>query len=131
MTLDEFYNLSPDECFERIKQESQSQAKRRVCFGTVISLLIIAVMVFIVMMKPEEFESYTNSFYICLLSIFCIATAWFAVNNLRFLRLVETIVAPKTLLHEYEKTVKNNRYAFYMLILGGIVSFYPDVNINC
>ena len=130
MTLDEFYKLGKNECFERIKQESRSQVKRRLCFGVVISLLIIAVMAFIVIVKPEEFESYTNNFYICILSVFCIAAVWFVVNNLRFLRIVDTLGAPKHLLYEYERTVKNNRYACYLFVLGCIGSFYPDISYN-
>ena len=130
MTLDEFYNLSRDECFERIKGESRSQAKLRLCYGVALSLLLIACIVFIVIREPQEYEGYTNNFYICLLSILCIATAWFAVNNFRFLKVVDTLGAPKPLLHEYEKTMNNKRYAYYLFILGGIVSFYPEILYN-
>lgn len=127
MTLDEFYNLSKDECFERIKAESRSQAKRRLCCGVVFSLLMIAGIVFIVIWKPQEFEYYTNNFYICLLCVFCIAAVWFAVNNLRFFRLVDTLGTPEQLLHKYQKTLSKNHYAFYLFVLGGIASVYPSI----
>ena len=130
MTLDEFYKLNKDECYIRIKDECRSQAKRRFCCGVVFSLLMTDCIMFIVIRKPEEFQSYTNNFYICLLSVFCVAAVWFAVNNLRFLRRVDNLSAPKHLFHEYEKTVNNNRYAYYLSALGCIVSFYPGIMYN-
>ena len=130
MTLDEFYKLSKDECFERIKSESRSQAKLRLCIGVVLSLIMLACIIFIVIKQPQEFESYTNNFYICLLSIFFLAAVWFAVNNFRLLRLVDTLGTPQHLLHWYEKTIKNNRYAYHLAVLGCIVSFYPEISYN-
>lgn len=127
MTLDEFYSLSKEECFERLKDESRAQAKQRLCGGVVITLLILATITYIVLSKPQEFEYYTNTFYICLLSILCIAAVWFTANNLRFLRLIDSLEAPKHLLHWYEKMIKNNRNASCLLLLGGIISFYPEV----
>lgn len=127
MTLDEFYSLSKEECFERLKAESRAQAKQRLCGGVVITLLILAAITYIVLCKPEEFEYYTNSFYICLLSVLGIAAVWFAVNNLRFLLLVDSLDAPKHLLHWYDKMIKNNRNALCLLVLVLIISFYPGV----
>lgn len=127
MTLDELYSLSKQECFKRLKDESRAQAKQRLCGGVVITLLILAVITYIVLSKPQEFEFYTNTFYICLLSVLCIAGVWFAVNNLWFLRLVDTLDAPKHLLHWYEKMIKNNRNASFLLVLVLIISFYPEV----
>lgn len=127
MTLDEFYNLSKEECFERIKGESRSQAKQRLCVGVVITLLMLAIIIYIVLCKPQEFEYYTNAFNICLLSVFCIAALWFSFNNLWFLWRLDSLDAPKDLLYRYEKVLKNNRNALFLLLLGCIVSCYPDV----
>ena len=127
MTLDEFYSLSKEECFERLKDESRAQAKQRLCGGVVILLLILAVITYIVVSKPQEFEFYTNAFYICLLSVLCFADVWFTVNNLRFLLLVDSLDIPKHLLHWYENMIKNNRNASFLLVLVLIISFYPEV----
>lgn len=130
MTLEEFYKLSKEESFERIKDESRSQAKRRLC-GSLICLLIFMISIIcIVIWRPQEFEYYTNNFYICLLSVFCIAAGWYAVNNLRFLRLVDTLGTPEHVLQCYEKTINNNRKAGYLFLLGCIGSFYPDIAYN-
>ena len=130
MTLDEFYNLSKDECFERIKDECRTQAKRKLCGSLICLLILIAIIIYFVRWKPEEFEFYTNTFYICLLSIFCLAAGLYAVNNLRFLRMVDSLCAPKHLLHWYEQTLNNNRKVAWLGVLGYIISLYPGIAYN-
>lgn len=130
MTLDDFYILSKDECFERLKGECRTEAKRRLCVSLVCLLILIALIIYIVICKPKEFEYYTNAFYICLLSVLCIAAGWYTLNNLRFLRLVDSLDAPRHLLHWYEKTINDNRKASHLFILGCIGSFYPDIAYN-
>ena len=39
MTLEESYNLSRDKWFDRIKDESRSQAKKGLCLAVVVLLL--------------------------------------------------------------------------------------------
>ena len=127
MTLDEFYSLSTKECFERIKDESRSQAKQRLCGGVIILLLALAAIAYIVIRKPQEYEYYTNTFHICILSIFCVAALWFSINNLRFLLLEDRLDTPKDLLYRYELMVRNNRNALWVLMVAWPLMCYPDV----
>ena len=113
MTLDEFYNLSRDECFERIKDESRSQAKQRLYFGAIVSLLIIVILIILVIGLDR-----VRIFPSCQLAVFCVAAGWQAVNNYRFLKLVDNLGTPKHLLYWYEKTISNNRNAYYLGMLG-------------
>ncbi len=130
MTLDEFYNLSKDESFERIKGECRTQAKRRLCGSLICLLLLIVLIVCIVILKPQEFEYYTNTFYICMLSVFCLAAGWFAVDNYRLLYRVDSLDTPEQLLHWYEKTINNKRKVGWLIALGCISAFYPEVAYN-
>ena len=113
MKLDEFYNLSRDECIVRIKGECRSQAKQRLYFGAIVSLIIIGILIFL-MIKPNR----PHIILSCQLALFCVAAAWQAVNNYRLLRLVDSLDAPEHLLYWYEKSIKNNRNAYYLGMLG-------------
>ena len=112
MTLDEFYELSREECILRIKDECRSQAKKRMLFGAIF-LLWMAILIFL-WIKLEQ----VRILYVCQLSVFCIAAAWIAVNNFRLLHRVNSLDTPEQLLHLYEKTMNNNRRAYYLAMLG-------------
>ena len=113
MTLDEFYNLSREECFERIKGECRSQAKQRLRFGAIVALFIIACLI-IGWIRVDQLRI----FPIIQFSILFLAAVWDAVNNYRFLRWVDGLNTPEHLLHWYEKTIKSNRNAYYLGMLG-------------
>ena len=112
MTLDEFYELSREECILRIKDECRSQAKKRMLFGAIF-LLWMAILIFL-WIKLEQ----VRILYVCQLSVFCIAAAWIAVNNFRLLHNVNSLDTPEQLLHWYEMTMNNNRRAYYLAMLG-------------
>lgn len=114
MTLDELYNLSREECIERIKDESRSQAKRRMIGGAVFLLIIIIVLIFF---NATE-QNLARIIYTCQYSIWAFAAGWFAVNNFRYFRMVDSLNTPEHLLYWYEKTIKNNRNAYYLGMLG-------------
>ena len=112
MTLDEFYELSREECILRIKDECRSQAKKRMLFGAIF-LLWMTILIFL-WIKLEQ----VRILYVCQLSVFCIAAAWIAVNNFRLFHKVNSLDTPEQLLHRYEKTMNNNRRAYYLAMLG-------------
>ena len=126
MTLDEFYSLSKRECFEKLLDESRSQAKRRLCISLIFMLIFIALIIWIVIYKPQGYEYYT----ICQFAVFCLGAGWIAVNNFRLLRRLDSLDTPEQLLYWYEKTIKNNHKASFLIILGLIGSFYPDIAYN-
>ena len=116
MTLDEFYNLSKDECLVKIKAECQSQAKQRLYFGAILALIIIALMIFTWTRLDHVRNLRILPFF--QFSVICLAAVWEAVSNYRFLQWLDNLNAPEHLLHWYEKTMNNNRNAYYLGMLG-------------
>ena len=114
MTLDEFYTLSPDESMKIIKDESRSQAKRRLWGGAVFFLLVLIVLIFFLVTE----HNLVRIIYACQYSIWVVATGWFTVNNFRFFQVVDSLNTPEHLLYWYEKTINNNRNAYYLGMLG-------------
>lgn len=114
MKLDDLYNLSRDECFERIKGESRSQAKRGLCIGALILIISLYGMYIWHDFKPSIVP-------ICNLSVGCIAAACIAVNNLRFLHRLDSLSSPELLLHGYKKRFNNDRKAIYFALIGGLI----------
>ena len=92
MTLEESYNLSRDKWFDRIKDESRSQAKKGLCLAVVVLLFSLA---FTISWQHQA----QRILLICLLSVGCIASAWIVVNNLRFLLRLNRLNVPEQLLH--------------------------------
>ena len=123
MKLDEFYKLSKDECLERIKQESQSQAKRGLFCSLIAMLLFIVILIDIEVWNHREF-GICDDIWACMDFVFCVALAWMAVNYFRLLTRVDSLDTPEELLHLYEKTIKNNRRACIPLIICIFVDPY-------
>lgn len=114
MTLEESYNLSRDKWFDRIKDESRSQAKKGLCLAVVVLLFSLA---FTISWQHQA----QRILLICLLSVGGIASAWIVVNNLRFLLRLNRLNVPEQLLHWYEKRLKNDRNALFFAMLGFII----------
>ena len=121
MELKESDKLSPNEGLESIKDDCRSQAKLRLCYGAVFLLLILALLVYT--FYTDRWKDQVFLLYICQSIVYCLAIGWFVVNNLRFLKRANSAVAPEELLHGFEKTMKNNRNAYYLFFLAliGIV----------
>ena len=113
MTLDELYNLSPDESVERIKDECRSQAKKRLRVGVIATLVIVALLIVVVVMMDR-----VRFIPTCQLIITCLAAILMAVNNYRFLQRVNSLKTPESLLHGYEKSMNNERKSSHLLLLG-------------
>ena len=114
MTLDEFYTLSPDESMKIIKDESRSQAKRRLCGGAVFLILIIIAIIYFIVTEQVQ----VRIIYVCQFSIWAFAAGWYAVNNFRYFKMVDSLNTPENMLYWYEKTINNNRNAYYLGMLG-------------
>lgn len=121
MELTESDNLSPNEVFERIKDDCRSQAKLRVCYGAVFLIIVIALLVYTIL--TGRWKDPVFLLYFCQSIVYCFAIGWFVVNNLRFLQRANSTVAPEQLLHRFENMIKNNRNAYYLFFLAliGIV----------
>ena len=119
MTLDELYNLSREESFERIKDESRSQAKWRLCASLICFLIFIATLISMKIWRYQELDR-IDTIYACLLLVYCFAAGWIAVNNLRFLKRVDSLDTPEQLLHCYEKTINHSRKAAILAIIVSI-----------
>lgn len=115
MKTDELDSLSPDE-WQEIKDECRSIAKRRLWIGAVIFLLVIASAIFIGIWKYQGNEV---EYILNVIPFFIIGfgAAWYAVNNLRFLQRVDTLVAPEQLLHGYEKKITDDCKALFLIPL--------------
>lgn len=116
MKLDEFYSLSREECFERIKGECRSQAIK----GLFIGVLVLLIIMYDSYSYPE-LRLISN----CLLSIACIAVGWIVVNNLRFLLRLRSVNTPEELLHLYKKRLGNDRRTIYLVMLALIILYPP------
>jgi hypothetical protein len=116
MKLDDLYNLSRDECFERIKGECRSQAKRGLCIGALIMALFSYGLYL-----WHDFEPVIVP--ICDFCVGCLATVCIAVNNLWFLHKSDSISSPDQLLHWYKKRYNNDRKAIYFALIGGVLVF--------
>lgn len=116
MKLDDLYNMSRDECFEKIKGESRSQAKRGLCIGALI-LALFSYSLYI----WHDFEP--SIVPICDFFVGCFATACIAVNNLRFLHKLDSLSSPELLLQWYKKRYTNDRKAIYFALIGGACVF--------
>ena len=116
MKLDDLYNLSRDECFEKIKGECRSQAKRGLCIGALILIIFLYGLYNWHDFKPSIVP-------ICDFSVGCIAATCIAVNNLRFLHKLDSLTSPELLLHGYKKRFNNDRKAIYFALIGGLL-FY-------
>lgn len=113
MTLDEFYNLSKDECFVRIKAECRSQAKQRLRFDVILALFTIAIII-VFAWKWLDHGRNVRILPFFQFSVLCLAAVWAAVSNYRCLQWVDNLNTPEHLLHWYEKTMNNNRNAYYL-----------------
>lgn len=123
MKLEESYNLSQDKWFDRIKDESRSQAKKGLCLAA--GVLLLSIFHILLWQHLEQ-----KTVLICCLSVGCIASAWIVVNNLRFLKRLNIFDTPKELLYWYKKRLKNDRNALYLAMLGFLIcdpSFWFDV----
>lgn len=127
MTLDEFYNLSKDECFERIKDESRSQAKRRLCFSLICLLLFIAILICSKVWKYQELDT-IDRIYTGLTLVYSFVAGWVAVNNLRLLMKVDSLDTPEQLLHWYEKTINSTRRACILAIIVSVIDPYAYIH---
>ena len=127
MTLDEFYNLSKRECFERIIDESRTQAKRRLCFSLIGVLIFIVILICTEIWNYREFDI-VDDIYACLVLILCFVAAWIAVNNFRLLKRLNSIDSPEQLLHCYEKTIKNNFKVSILALIACVVDPYAFIN---
>ena len=105
MTLEEFYHLSKEESFKRIKEECRSQAKRRLCWSLICLLILIVLIIYIRIWNHREFDI-ADDILTCMYVIICILAGWVAVNNFWLLKKVDNIDTPEQLLHAYEKTLK-------------------------
>ncbi|MBR5673489.1 MAG: hypothetical protein IKW97_03735 [Muribaculaceae bacterium] len=114
MKLDDLYNLSRDECFERIKGESLSQAKRGLCIGALILIIFL-----FGLYVWHDFEP--SLVPICDFSVGCLAAACIAVNNLLFLHRLDSLSTPELLLHQYKKRFNNDRKAICFALIGGLI----------
>ena len=119
MTLDEFYKTDKKECFVRIKDESRSQAKRRLCVSLICMLIFIGMLIFMKAWRYRGLEN-ADAIYACLLLVYIFAAGWIAVSNFRLLRRVDSLDTPEELLHWYEKTIKNSRGACILAIIVSI-----------
>lgn len=114
MKLDDLYNLSRDECFEKIKGESRSQAKRGLCIGVLILIIFL-----FGLYVWHDFEP--SIVPICDFSVGCLAAACIIVNNLWFLHRLDSLSSPELLLHGYKKRFNNDRKAIYFALIGGLI----------
>ena len=116
MTLDELYNLSKEEGFKRIKEESRSHAKRNLLLGA--GLVLICIILIILFLFPiEEWQKTARIIRICQDLFLVIGAVWSTVNNYRFLQCVEDLNTPEKLLYWYEKKLNNDRKAYYLVML--------------
>lgn len=123
MKLEESYRLSRDKWFDRIKDESRSQAKKGLCLA--VGVLLISIFGTILWRYLEQKIVLT-----CFLAVGCIASAWIVVNNLRFLKRLNILDTPEELLHWYKKRLKNDHNALYLAMLGFLIcdpSYWFDV----
>ena len=121
-TLD---NLSRNECFELIKAECRSQAKKglRVWAYGILAFLIIAVVVVLNLNK-------VRIIYLCMILPFGVSFVWSAVNYYRFLQRLDSLDTPEQLLHSFHKRLSNQRNASYLQMLGLVGLFMspiPDI----
>ena len=121
MKTDELDSLNRDEWHE-INDECRSRAKRRLWDGAVCFLIVIASAIFICLWKSQGFEI-DDILRVIPFCIFGLGAAWFAVNNLRFLQRVDTLVTPQQLLHGYEKKIKDDCKALFLIPLACIGIF--------
>lgn len=123
MKLDEFYNLSREESFERIKGECRSQAIKSLCKGGMILFVIISITI-------TWSDVDLRIVPVCLLAVGYLALAWIVVNNLWFLMRLHDTATPEQLLHCYKKRYSHERNATYLAILGIIIgnpSIWNDI----
>lgn len=115
MTLDELYNQNIEESLEIIKQESRSQAKKRLIGGSIYMFFVIALFAILLVWKSGKPVQIIPS---CMLFLFFISAGLIVVNNYLFLKGTDSLNTPEQLLDRYEKTLKNNRRAYYLGLLG-------------
>ena len=85
-------------------------------------LIVIASAIFICLWKFQGLEI-GDILRVIPLFVFGLGAAWFAVNNLRFLQRVDTLATPQQLLHGYEKKIKDDCKALFLIPLACIGLF--------
>ena len=110
-----------NEWFGIIKDVCRSQSKRAVGFLAVILLLFILAGIYFLTSKYQGHDV-GDMAAICFDLIICFVLIWGIVNNLRFLRVADSLSTPQQLLLQHEKRIKNDRRAALVCIVTVIVS---------
>ena len=119
--LEDLNYVDRNEWFEVIKDVCRSQSKRAVGFLAAILLLFILAGIYSFTSKSQGLEV-GDIAAICFDLIICFALIWGIVNNLRFLRVADSLSTPQQLLLQHEKRIKNDRRAALVCIVTVIVS---------
>ena len=113
--------MDQNEWFDIIKDVCRSQSKRAVGFLAVVLLLFILAGIYSFTSKSLGHEV-GDLAVICFDLIICFVLIWGIVNNLRFLRVADSLSTPQQLLLQHEKREKNDRRAALVCIVTVIVS---------
>ena len=119
--LEDLNYVDRNEWFEVIKDVCRSQSKRAVGFLAAILLLFILAGIYSFTSKSQGLEV-GDIAAICFDLIICFVLIWCIVNNLRFLRVADSLITPQQLLLQHEKRIKNDRRAALVCIVTVIVS---------
>ena len=110
-----------DEWLGIIKDVCRSQSKRAVGFLAVILLLFIHAGIYFFTSKYQG-HGIGDIAASCFELAICSTLIWGIVNNLRFLRVVDSLDTPQQLLLQHEKRIKNDRRAALVCMLAAVAS---------
>ena len=94
-----------NEWFEVIKDVCRSQSKRAVGFLVVVLLLFTLAGIYFLTSKYQGHDV-GDMAAICFDLVICFVVIWGIVNNLRFLRVADSLSTPQQLLLQHEKRIK-------------------------
>ena len=119
--LEDLNYVDQDEWFEVIKDVCRSQSQRAVGFLAVVLLLFSLAGIYFFTFNYQGHDI-GDIAAICFEIVICFALIWGIVNNLRFLRVADSLSTPQQLLLQHEKRIKNDRRAALVCIVTVIVS---------
>ena len=119
--LEDLNYVDRNEWFEVIKDVCRSQSKRAVGFLAVVLLLFTLAGIYFFTFNYQGHDV-GDIAVICFDLIICFVLIWGIVNNLRFLRVADSLSTPQQLLLQHEKREKNDRRAALVCIVTVIVS---------
>lgn len=121
MNQEESGNLSKQELFLLIKDKCKSRAQVAHYVGLITLLLIMVALIYsgVWMFRTHETEDIV---YFVLFAVFGCTVAWSMMNNYRFLQRFEALDTPEKLLCCYEKRIKSDKIAFFVILLMACTS---------